>query len=236
VTIDVEAAALNFAQEVQDLLDGVLPVPTLVPADDRVVQASTLVGGRRYQVQTATKHGQIVLTKDDQPLAHLRVMFQCTADAAGEYLAIERSDFGLYSIDGRLPIFRLDFRRDMHTAPSCHWNVHAESGPASRLLTLGNPNHPGAFSKLHFPVGGPRMRPCLEDFLGLLLHEFGVDRLPDATTVLCEGRERWRRRQIGTSVRDAPEEAARVLKELGYTVSEPPDGAAPVKVDKLRVW
>jgi hypothetical protein len=214
----------------------VLPVPTLVSADDRIVQASTLVGARRYQVQTATKNGQIVLTKDDQPLAHLRVMFQCTADAAGEYLAIERSDFGLYSIDGRLPVFRLDFRRDMHTVPACHWNVHAESGPASRLLTLGNPDHSGAFSKLHFPVGGPRMRPCLEDFLGMLLHEFGVDRLSDASTVLCEGRERWRRRQIGTSVRDAPEEAARVLEELGYTVSEPPGGPAPVKVDKLRVW
>jgi len=154
----------------------------------------------------------------------------------GDYLAIERSDFGLYSIDGRLPVFRLDFRRDMHTVPACHWNVHAESGPATRLLTLGNPDHSGAFAKLHFPVGGPRMRPCLEDFLGILLHEFGVDRLSDASRILCEGRERWRRRQIGTAVRDAPEEAARVLEELGYTVSEPPGGPAPVKVDKLRVW
>lgn len=236
MTIDVESAALEFAQEVQDLLDGVLPVPASVSAGDRIVQASTRVGGPRYQVQTATKNGQIVLAKGDQPLAHLRVMFQCTADVAGEYLAIERSDFGLYSIDGRLPVFRLDYRRDMHTVPACHWNVHAESGPATRLLTLGNPDHPGAFSKLHFPVGGPRMRPCLEDFLGLLLHEFGVDRLPEADTVLCEGRERWRRRQIGTSVRDAPDEAVRVLEHMGYAVTEPPAGAARANVDKLRVW
>ncbi len=235
MTFDVESAALQFAQEVQDILDGVLPVPTSVPADDRIVQADTL-DDIRYRVQTTARNGQVVLTKNDQPIAHLRITFQCTADAVGAYLAVERCDIGLFSVDGRLPIVRLDFRRDMHTVPSCHWNVHAESGQATRILTLGNPTHPGVFSKLHLPVGGPRMRPCLEDFLEFVLHEFGVDRLPNAPAVLADGRERWRRRQIATSVRDAPDEAVRVLRELGYTVAPPGSGPAAAKPDKLRVW
>lgn len=236
MTVDVEAEVLEFAQEVQDVIDGVLPVPSSVPADDRIVQAST-ADTVRFRVESTAKNGQVVLAKNDLPIAHLRIMFLCTADAHDAYLAVERCDFGLYSgVDGRLPIVRLDFRRDMHTAPACHWNVHAESGPATRILTLGNPDHPGVFSKLHLPVGGPRMRPCLEDFLQFVVHEFGVDHHVDALQVIADGRERWRRRQIGTSVRDAPDEAVRVLRELGYTVDEPNAGAAQPKPDKLRIW
>lgn len=233
MTFDVEQAALEFAQEV---LDGVLPVPTSVPLDDRVVQAGTL-DGVRYRLQPTARNGQVVLAKDDQPIAHLRITFQCTADAQGAYLAVERCDIGLYSgVDGRLPIVRLDFRRDMYSAPSCHRNVHAETGQATRILTLGNPEHSGVFPKLHFPIGGPRMRPCLEDFLEFVLREFGVDRLPGAPDVIADGRERWRRRQIGTSVRDSPDEAVRVLRQLGYTVTDPEPGPNAGKPDKLRVW
>ncbi|MBN9739182.1 MULTISPECIES: hypothetical protein [unclassified Pseudonocardia] len=234
MTFDVEAEALAFAQEIQDVLDGVLPVPATVDLDDRIVTAHT-VDDVRFRVETAAKNGQVVLAKNSRPIAHMRIVFLCTADAYNAYLAVERCDIGLFSgVDSRLPIVRLDFRRDMHTAPSCHWNVHAESGPATRVLTLGNPDHSGVFSKLHFPVGGPRMRPCLEDFLQFVLQEFGVDRHPDAMSVIAEGRERWRRRQIGTSVRDAPDEAARVLRELGYTVTA--DSPAPPRRDRLRAY
>jgi hypothetical protein len=235
VTFDVEAEALAFAQEIQDVLDGVLPVPPPVASDDRIITAHK-ADSVRFRVESAAKNGQVVLAKVGRPIAHMRILFLCTADAYNAYLAVERCDIGLYSgVDSRLPIVRLDFRRDMHTAPTCHWNVHAESGPATRVLTLGNPDHPGVFSKLHFPVGGPRMRPCLEDFLQFVLHEFGVDRHPDAMTVIAEGRERWRRRQIGTSVRDAPDEAARVLRELGYNVTAD-DGSPIARRDKLRAY
>ncbi|MGH4025484.1 MAG: hypothetical protein ACRDRV_12995 [Pseudonocardiaceae bacterium] len=66
------------------------------------------------------------------------------------------------------------------------------------MLGRTNPDHPGVLSALHFPVGGARIRPCLEDFLHFLAHEFQIDVLPNAPAILAEGRERWRRRQIGT--------------------------------------
>ncbi|WP_143517140.1 hypothetical protein [Pseudonocardia sp. MH-G8] len=72
--------------------------------------------------------------------------------------------------------------------------------------------------------------------MAFVLHEFGVDRQPDAPHVLREGRERWRRRQIAALVRDAPDEAVRVLRDLGYAVADPTDGPVQAKAGKLQAW
>lgn len=92
--------------------------------------------------------------------------------------------------------------------------IHAERGAVSNLLGRTNRDHSGLLSKLHLTVGGSRMRPCLEDFIDLICYEFRFDLLPGAQETLEAGRERWRRRQIGALVRDAPEEAVRVLCDL----------------------
>lgn len=62
-------------------------------------------------------------------------------------------------------------------------------------------------SDLHFPVGGSRFRPCLEDILDMLVRELGVDHQPGWRDALADGRERWRRMQTAAVVRDAPGEA-----------------------------
>jgi hypothetical protein len=54
--------------------------------------------------------------------------------------------------------------------------------------------------------------------LEMLVTEFGVDSTPDGRRALRDGREVWRRAQVGTVVRDAPDEAIRVLEDLGYRV------------------
>ncbi len=84
-----------------------------------------------------------------------------------------------------------------------------------------------SFSDVHFPLGGPRMRPSLEHVLQMLKNEFEVDVQPGFQTVLDTSRARWRRRQIAASVRDAPQEAARVLRAMGYKVVNPDDGEPP---------
>lgn len=236
MTFDIESEVLAFAQELQDLLDGVLPRPDDVPELDRQVRVEVFVGQARYRVQVAAANGLITLTKDGRSVASLRVSIQCTADTDRRYLAVHRSDYELRGWADKTPIARLDFLREAHTVPACHWNIHAERGAATRLLTRGNPSHSGAFSELHFPVGGARMRPCLEDFLAFLLYEFGIDRQPDAQAILCAGRERWRRRQIATLIRDAPDEAVRVLTELGYTVEESTSGPLLANTAKLQAW
>ena len=72
-------------------------------------------------------------------------------------------------------------------------------------------------SDLHFPVGGSRFRPCLEDVLDMVVRELGVDHQSDWRNALAVGRERWRRMQAAAVVRDASE-AIRVLEQLGYDI------------------
>src|SRR5690242_21769004 len=89
-------------------------------------------------------------------------------------------------------------------------------------------------SDLHFPLGGHRFRPCLEDVLEMLLDELGVDCPRDVRRVLAEGRERWRLKQVAASATDSPETAARVLRELGYQATRVDGAALPDLPDGLR--
>lgn len=80
------------------------------------------------------------------------------------------------------------------------------------------------------------MRPVLEDLIGFLIKECGVDPASGWEAALAVGRERWRRHQIGALVRDAPEEVVRVLEENGYLVTLPPGGPREPKRSSLTDW
>lgn len=171
-----------------------------------------------------------------EPCASVFIRIGVRPDSSGEYMAVTKSAFGVYSTLEKTPLFRLEYRDDMHSAPSCHWQIHAERGALSHLLTLGGHDRPHNLSALHIPVGGARMRPGLEDFLQFLITELGADPRDGWQAVLEGSRERWRRRQIATAVRDVPTEAARVLAGLGYDVTPPTDGHAPERAGTLHKW
>ncbi len=153
----------------------------------------------------------------------------------GRYLAVENSSFALFASLDKTPVLRVDFLRDMHKVPAAHIQVHAHRGALSHLLSQAGHKTPHDMSSLHIPVGGARFRPCLEDFVQFLIAECGFDSMDGWEKCVRDGRERWRRRQAAAVTRDMPEEAARVLRELGYKVKspEPPPGDA----DKtLHAW
>ena len=233
MTVDVHQAAREFGQELQDLLDAVLPRRSNVPEADR--QVRVLVGGKdRYVVRLAARNGQVMLVRNNLPVAGLRIEYQCTHDSAQTYLAVQKSTFELLSASDRSPLLRLDYDRSAHTVPTAHWNVHAERGAISHLLATTNPDHAGVLSKLHLPVGGSRMRPCLEDFIEMVVREFRIDTHGSAIARLEDGRMTWRIKQAAVVARDAPTDVARVLRDLGYTVTEPAAGPAPTNTTALR--
>jgi hypothetical protein len=115
----------------------------------------------------------------------------------------------------------------MRNAPRAHWQFHAERGSLTHLLTLAHEyrpkdaKNPHTLSKLHFPVGGERFRPCLEDVVQFLIEECGVDRRRRWRAAVDAGREEWRRLQFRTAVRDLQEDAAEVLRREGWKVTAP---------------
>lgn len=137
------------------------------------------------------------------------------------------------------PVMRLEYENRTTAPPVSHWQFHAERGSLSFILarthTRGrSADVPMSLSALHFPTGGRRFRPGIEDFIQFLVQECGFDALPGWKRAVEDGREIARRFQVRTVVRDHQVEAAEVLKERGWKVT-PPEGYEPWEaVDKLR--
>lgn len=219
---DLDQRAATFAQEVQDTLFGVLP------GDFQIVSISH---GGRYVVRPAGDEPakqHIPLYVDGEKLATLGVQNYLGLDSSGAFLKTWRSKIAVHSTLDRTPLVRQEFDAEIsENAPLAHWHVHADRGSLSHLLGRAHAvrgdvvRKPHDMSSLHFPVGGERFRPCLEDVLEFLVREFGIDSKPGWDGAIKAGRARWRRMQLRSTVRDLQDEAAEVLRRHGWTV-EPP--------------
>ena len=226
----LEAKAKGFAEELAQTVSG------FTGQDCEFVAQIT---ASHVSVTHADPKG-IPLTVGAVPHVTLIIEYQCDWDSSGQYLAIASSWVQVFpgTKVNKEPLFRYEYlRKPNGNIPCAHLQVHAHRdafthalSAAGRNSTRGkrlgtrDPGEPPALSAYHFPLGGTRFRPCLEDVLQSLQDEFGLDAAPGWEDALCQGRERWRKRQIGASVRDSPEQAARVLRELGYRVEGTPLG------------
>jgi len=215
----------EFAEELQQTLEGVLP------GEFRITSMQAQNAQRfiiRVEDSSTQDRVRIPLLVDGEPLAELSITEHLGLDRTATHLKTVKSDLRVFSRLERTPLLRLEYQHDMRSAPIAHWQVHAERGAFSHLLTRANHHRstsarkPNALSSLHLPVGGERFRPCIEDMLQFLVADCGVDSKPGWQNVVEHGREAWRRRQLASSVRDIPAEAARVLHDLGWTVTAPP--------------
>lgn len=193
----------------------------------------------------------IKLTVGGVERLRLTVEMWCVWDHAQAFLAVEKSQTSVEAVAASAePLFRYEYLRSPqgHQA-SAHVHVHGHRDATSYLMALcGEGSHRSKkrrraaednarvpqLSDLHLPLGGPRFRPCLEDVLEMLIDEFGVDVQRDAREALAAGRERWRIDQLAACVRDSPETATDVLRQLGYEVEPPSDGHRENRDGKLR--
>lgn len=192
--------------------------------------------------------GGIRLVRNGVPLLRLEVRIWLITDHQREHLKVENSQIRVFPEVGKLPVFRYEYELEKETShlPAAHVQFHGEHRQLAEVMLAagmkrtrsssgGGPN----ITDLHFPVGGSRFRPCLEDILEMLITEFDIDPLPDresALEALGQGRVGWRNRQLRTAVRDDPQTAADMLRVLGYEVGWPTDsGSEPAaRVEYLR--
>ena len=156
---------------------------------------------------------------DSRIQLYIRATFHCRWSTNNKYLAIEKSSFALYyKGESQNPLFRYEYEiKNSQLLPNAHIHVHAHrdeivwiKGKSPRRKDLDP-----LLSQVHFPVGGDRFRPCFEDFLSLIIEEFGVKTKPGYKKVLSQGRAQWRELQLKAAVRDNPKIAAQVLEDLG---------------------
>lgn len=220
--IDLHSRAAAFAQEMQDTISGVLPGG---------FQFISVAHGGRYVVRPdgdEAARQRVPLFVDGEQLATLGVQVYLGLDSSGRYLKAWRSKVAVHSTLDRTSLVRQEFDAETsESVPLSHWHVHADRGSLSHLLgrahavRAGVVRKPHDMSSLHFPVGGERFRPCIEDVLEFLVREFGIDHEPGWETAVRAGRERWRRMQFRSTVRDLQDEAADVLRSYGWSVKAP---------------
>lgn len=222
----LEAQARAFAEELTRTVR--LLVPHVSP-----FRARALVTGdrERFAVRQEPDTG-VPLLVETQPLLTLKVKYECALDGVERYLAVEESDFKVHPGDKAAgePLFRYHYRRAAKgDLPSAHLHIHAHRDAAAFVMAgAGEGTRRGKrrarsgdvphLYELHFPLGGHRFRPCLEDVLEMLVVELGVDSTLEGLESLRAGREEWRRKQLRSVVRDDSDEAADVLRGLGYEV------------------
>lgn len=224
---DLEHQVEEFGRETAGLLSATLPGLPDPPVEILRREDRFVIGPPEQK--------PLPLYAGGQQLASIKVSLACQMDSVGRYLAVEESTFNLLAALDRTPVLRIHYYRSPRGKPSAHLHVHGHRGALSHLLSQAGHEHPHDMSSLHIPVGGSRFRPCLEDFIQFLICECKFDAQPDWQQHVEAGRERWRCRQAAAVVRDVPEEAVRVLRELGYTV-EAPVPQPPASAKSLRSW
>jgi hypothetical protein len=187
----------------------------------------------------------IPLTVDGAPLLTLTAEYRCIWDSRQLFLAVETSAIKVYAgakADSE-PLFRYEYMRSPGAdLPGAHIQIHGHRDTLTYVMTRsGTATRRGQrlagrvaqgtrvprMPDLHFPVGGSRFRPSLEDVLDMLVRELGVDQQPGWRDALASGRERWRRMQTAAAVRDAPRDAIAVLEKLGYELQLRDEVAVP---------
>lgn len=194
-------------------------------------------GTNRASIATWTKVDEIDQTapiivgfkgRRKTPKIHLYIEFDCDWSSESSYLSVVRSTMSMKIEGNNNPLFRYDFdKQKTGDLPTAYLHVHAHRDEISWLLLQSAANRPKArrrkgkmplLSEIHFPLGGERFRPCLEDFLEFSILEFGLSVKPTALKALGEGRLRWRHTQLRAAISDYPEIAADAFCKYGWKV------------------
>ncbi len=222
---DLRNQAFDFARETSELLNGTitdgLRLRTLVRHDGVI----GWVGHRLREVRDVP--GELIpLTLGRAAHCFLHLIHTLSLDRAGEYLQATKSSYGVYvgsqSLDEADLLVRYDYEREpSHDYPDAHMQVRGESSAVAYLNERLDQSK--TLERLHFPVGGRRYRPALEDIVEFLIAEGYVAHRDDWRDTIGYHRTTFHRRQLRAAIRQDPTTAAQGLVDLGYQIHAPTD-------------
>ncbi len=112
------------------------------------------------------------------------------------------------------PLVRWDYIRSPRSnIPCAHVQVHSHRDEWTHALLRGghhsrrsrrrikNEARTPRIADVHFPVGGRRFRPCLEEILLFVIDEFGAQCTPQAHAALQRGMRKWEEIQLLAAMR-----------------------------------
>lgn len=166
----------------------------------------------------------------------------------GDFLTVQQSSMGVALGESNEPIFRYEYVRAPDSGIStAHLHVHGHRDEFIHGMLLGSGKRSDrrlkriqkrglraqfpTMSQIHFPLGGRRLRPGLEDVLELLISEFSVAPADGEWKAYLEGqRRKWRRLQLDTLVSRNLNQVVAKLDQLGFEVRPKQDSGAELPV------
>ena len=169
----------------------------------------------------------LVRSHDDPggPVLHLKARYIVEIDPRRDDLRVAGSTVGLWAdvTGGRKrprPLVRVEYDRSGlgRGRAAAHVHLHANSPELAWMYGSGGRPAPDLHA-LHFPVGGRRFRPTLEEFLLFLDREHLFDNWKAGwRPKVLDSLEVWERRQARATARQFPDEAIGALETQGYSV------------------
>ncbi|WFB87970.1 MULTISPECIES: hypothetical protein [Streptomyces] len=140
-------------------------------------------------------------TPPGRPNLWMEVSFQLRFDEEREYLAVQQSFVGVFKDkESKEGLFHYDYeRRKGDGYPDAHLQVYGSSTTWEEVL----PGRP--LPKLHFPMGGTRFRPCVEDIVEFLIVEGIVNPRPGWKELLNTSRDKFQANQLKAAMRRNPQ-------------------------------
>lgn len=226
--LDSEAAdfAARLTALVRESIGGETEFDVVELADDR-----RRIGPGPFDVEKSG-FGLIPLRRtvdpDDEPeRVSLKIEFAVGLDdEEAMHLTVQRSTFGLWIRPdpkrSARPVVRVEYDRDARNKPAAHVHLHAESVELGWLYGTASDPLP-RLDEIHFPVGGRRFRPTVEELLLFLdrEHLFTNWANPSGRSVVEASLDDWEARQARATVRRHPTAAAEELTRLGFDVAPP---------------
>lgn len=214
---DLYTQARDFAIDIKDLLNGTVCNGAVVKAAILPHGDGDVAIGTDPDPDLGTSRAVPLTVGNRKPRLWLEVQYRCCLNEAGTHLTIVNSMFMVHADkDGEDPLCHFDFERDKQMYPTAHLQVYGWS-TALGQITAGSerPRQITELNHLHFPVGGRRYRPCLEDVIEFLI----VERLAEGRSgwwhVVDKGRQEFQEIQLRAAVRRNPAAAIDVLREMG---------------------
>ena len=162
----------------------------------------------------------------ESPVLFLGVTYKVGMDTKATHLQVLTSTISLrVDVTGGQrfprPLVRVEYDRAQLRPgrTAAHVHLHANSPEMAWVFGSSDQAAPDLHA-LHFPVGGRRFRPTLEEFLLFLDREGLFNDWKDGwKPKLIQSLEAWERLQARATARQFPEEAVGALEALGYNVT-----------------
>lgn len=210
VAANLPTLARDFAGKITRLLNTTIctgvHIATVVSADPNVIH----VGCGLTKTSLVTEPFPVQLGQR-KPRCWLDVGYRLCLDDTRRYLSVVASFIGIYATDkAQTCLCHFDYERDKSGYPEAHLQVYGQS-PA--LTAWGSPKD-WQLERLHFPVGGRRFRPSLEDVVEFLVAEKLAEARDRWVEVIEAERREYHRIQLRAAIRRDPETARDAVARL----------------------